>query len=67
MAASEVKIGDGSALLIQHVDNTKPESEWPFELSAVLHEGDTTINMSGEVRAAMADKPAQCIVRITLG
>ena len=41
---SEVKIGDGSALLIQHVDNTKPESEWPFELSAVLHEGDTTIN-----------------------
>jgi hypothetical protein len=64
---SEVTIGGGSALLIQHVDNTKPESEWPFELSAVLHEGDTTINMSGEVHAAMADKPAQCIIRITLG
>ncbi|HVP85430.1 MAG TPA: hypothetical protein VMS78_11975 [Rhizomicrobium sp.] len=64
---SEVKIGDGTALLIQHVDNAKPESEWPFELSAVVHEGDTTINMSGEVHPAMGDKPAQCIVRVTLG
>jgi hypothetical protein len=64
---SEVKIGSGSALLIQHIDDNKPESEWPFELSAVVHEGDTTINMSGEVRAAMGDKPAQCIIRVTLG
>lgn len=64
---AEVKVGDGTALLITHIDNAKPESEWPFELSASLHEGDTTVNMSGEVRAAMADKPAQCVIRITLG
>jgi hypothetical protein len=63
----EVKVGDGTALLITHVDNTKPESEWPFELSASLHEGDTTVNMSGEVRGPMMDKPAQCVIRITLG
>jgi len=64
---SEVKVGGGTALLIQHVDNAKPESEWPFELSASVHEGDTTVNMSGEIRPAMTDKPAQCIVRIALG
>ncbi len=64
---TEVKIGGGSALLIEHVDNTKPESEWPFELSASWHEGDTTVNMSGEARAPMMDKPAQCVIRITLG
>lgn len=63
----EVKVGDGTALLITHVDNAKPESEWPFELSAALHSGDTTVNMSGEVRAPMTDKPAQCVIRITLG
>lgn len=63
----EVKVGDGTALLITHVDNAKPENEWPFELSASLHEGDTTVNMSGEVHAPMMDKPAQCVIRITLG
>lgn len=63
----EVKMGDGTALLITHVDNSKPENEWPFELSASLHSGDTTVNMSGEVRAPMTDKPAQCVIRITLG
>jgi len=63
----EVKVGDGTALLITHVDNANPESEWPFELSASLHAGDTTVNMSGEVRAPIMDKPAQCVIRITLG
>jgi hypothetical protein len=63
----EVEIGGGTALLIAHVDNTKPESQWPFELSASLHQGDTTVNMSGEVRAAILNKPAQCVIRITLG
>ena len=64
---SEVKVGGGSALQILHVDAAKPQTEWPFELSATLHDGATTVNMSGEVRAAMADKPAQCVVRIVLG
>jgi hypothetical protein len=63
----EVKVGDGTALQIIHVDNAKPESEWPFELSASLHEGDTTVNMNGDVRAPILDKPAQCVIRITLG
>lgn len=63
----EVKVGDGTALQIVHVDNAKPESEWPFELSASMHYGDTTVNMTGEVRAPMMDKPAQCVIRITLG
>lgn len=63
----EVKVGDGTALLIIHIDNAKPESEWPFELSASMHYGDTTVNMTGEVRAPILDKPAQCVIRITLG
>ncbi|HEY4125314.1 MAG TPA: hypothetical protein VGM36_11920 [Rhizomicrobium sp.] len=63
----EVKIGGGSALLIRHIDNAKPESEWPFELSSSTHAGATTVNMNGEVRAAMEGKPTQCVVRISLG
>ncbi len=64
---SEVKIGSGSALQILHVDTAKPQSEWPFELSALLHDGATTVNMSGEVRPPLEGKPAQCVIRVTLG
>lgn len=64
---SKVKIGGGSALFIQHIDNTKPESEWLFELSATLHKSDTTVNLNGEARAPRGDKPAQCVIRLTLG
>lgn len=63
----EINVGGGTALLIRHVETGKPESDWPFELSATLHAGDTTVNMSGEVHAAMEGKPAQCVIRITLG
>ncbi len=64
---SEVKVGSGTALQILHVDAAKPQSEWPFELSASLHDGATTVNMSGEVRAAIEGKPALCVIRVALG
>jgi hypothetical protein len=59
----EIKIGGGSALLVRHVDPSKPESDWPFEASASWKDGVTTVNVNAEVHAASADKPAACVQR----